>query len=177
LTQLFTDAAIILVAIIILLVLMNWIERRFRVRKNSRPLVDDRLGASYEGRLKKKDQEQEALREKAETEARGRILQRFREYITVLSRYGWSRPETETPREYFHRTAYKLLAPDRELDPRLPKLYNRACYSPEEITPDDAKEFVELANATESEITTELERLKERAAYLEALKKQQLLDR
>jgi hypothetical protein len=177
LTQLFTDAAIILVVIIILLVLMNWIERRFRVRKNSRPLVDDRLGATYEGRLKKRGEEQDTLREKTETEARARIIQRFREYITVLSRYGWSRRETETPREYFQRTAYKLLAHDRELDPRLSKLYNRACYSPEEITPDDAKDFVDLANSTETEITTELERLKERAAYLEALKKQQLLDR
>lgn len=167
------DAIVVIVSIVGLILLMQWIEKHFRFSKGGPQEPEMPLGAAFEGRYSPATSAADSLHELPETEARALILQRFRQYVSTLTGFGWARTEDETPREYMQRAAYKLLSVDRDLDPRLAALYNKACYSAEAITPEDANLFVSLAGQTEQELTAEILRLKERADFLNDLKRQQ----
>ncbi|MGF1572690.1 MAG: DUF4129 domain-containing protein [Sumerlaeia bacterium] len=167
------DVVIIVVSIVGLILLMHWIEKKFRFTKKNTVITESPEGAAFEERYNPNHSQEAPLQEKAETDARARILQRFRLYAQSLTNFGWGRNESETPREYLERTAYHLLAYDRHLDPKIAQAYNKACYSQNPITDEEADLFIDLTGKTEHEITTELLRLKERAEYLDELKRTQ----
>lgn len=167
------DVLIIVLSIVGLILLMHWIEKKFRYVKKELVLEEGLLDAAYEGRFTPENPAEQNLSEVPESEARARILQRFRQYAQRLGTFGWRREEHETPGEYLHRTAYHLLTFDRELDPKLTRLYNNACYSPNPVSEEEANSFVALASETEEEMTAELLRLKDRAEFLDDLKRKQ----
>lgn len=88
-------------------------------------------------------------------DARGRILARFRGFARALAVLGWARAEGETPDEYLARLRRELLDDAEILSPIRREFY-RACYSHEQISDEQAREFLRNVDAIEPILRDEI---------------------
>ncbi len=155
-SDLIWDAVFIMAIIIGLLVLMYWIEHQLQKLRSAEGTEIEDMYATHEGRDEVSGSEPKPLEEPFGDDARGRILARFRAYYRQLGQTGWGRRSDETVWEYLNRLATELLH-NEPIPSTMGPLFDRACYSSEAISNEEAEKFLRAADESERQMMSAVE--------------------
>ncbi len=147
-TDLLWDVVMVIALMVALVLSIYWLDKYLRTRRGKRTPLGEDVGEGRETRSASGLKDFPLSLEEPGTDPRGRVLARFHALSTRLTRVGINRGEDETALEYMYRVAGEMHEPSRSMAP----IFDRACYSENEISEEDAGVFREMAEVVEHDV-------------------------
>ncbi|MCC5878163.1 MAG: DUF4129 domain-containing protein [Candidatus Sumerlaeia bacterium] len=146
------EAAFAIAAIIASLVVLWWLDKKLRSRRKGE-MMDETIGTATARTLAPAGDVGPPPPIDTTAGPRQQVIETFHALSRDLSRLGMARGDSESSRQWWRR----LLVHLEKQDDAVPGIFDRACYSREDITADQAAAFKQAAEKSREEIIRHME--------------------